>query len=138
MLEWIAICVAGVILYSYVFSRSSANSIPGPRGLPVIGNAFQIHVKKPHVQLSAWAKIYGGIYQLNLMTTPTIVVTDPKLLHSMLVTKGDDFGGRPDTYRFHLSSLERSGVILTDAGPIHKTRRKLVQSYLKQYGSGTN
>ncbi len=48
--------------------------LPGPRGIPVFGNALQIKPQRFHLQLEQWARTYGSTYRLKL-GRDTVVVT---------------------------------------------------------------
>lgn len=39
--------------------KGGAKTLPGPKGLPVIGNLKQIPAQKPWVKLKEWADEYG-------------------------------------------------------------------------------
>lgn len=39
--------------------KAGAKTLPGPKGLPVIGNLKQIPAQKPWVKLKEWADEYG-------------------------------------------------------------------------------
>lgn len=48
-------------LYVRPFSSKSPylRVLPGPPGLPLVGNLFQIPKKRPWLQMTEWAKLYG-------------------------------------------------------------------------------
>ncbi|KAJ8976563.1 hypothetical protein NQ317_014216 [Molorchus minor] len=48
------------------------------------------------------SKIYGDIFSINLGSIPCVVVNNFSLIKEVLITKGADFGGRPDFKRFHM------------------------------------
>ena len=68
------------------------DDLPGPRGLPIFGNALQIKVPSMHQQLYAWSQAFGPLYKLRLMNRRLIVVAD----HAMVAGVLRD---RPDGYR---------------------------------------
>lgn len=39
--------------------RSGLRSLPGPRGLPLIGNMFDINIAAPWLTYTEWGKRYG-------------------------------------------------------------------------------
>ncbi|KAI0339644.1 hypothetical protein BDW22DRAFT_576285 [Trametopsis cervina] len=47
-----------------IYIRQSAMP-PGPRGLPIVGNSFQIMSENPWLLLTEWTKQYGPIYSLS-------------------------------------------------------------------------
>lgn len=67
-------------------------TLPGPSGLPLIGNLHQIDFTKFHARLEAWAETYGPIYQIRLGPKSAVVVSDADTIKRM-------FRERPDVFR---------------------------------------
>ena len=59
-------------------------SLPGPRGLPVVGNALQIESTRFHQQLEQWAAQYGAFYKLKLGPRQVIVLGDHEIVAQVL------------------------------------------------------
>jgi len=60
--SYVVTAVAGFVALSlfYSFSRRIRKRLPpGPRQLPVIGNAHQLPVQTPWITYSEWARVYG-------------------------------------------------------------------------------
>ncbi|XP_027352826.1 cytochrome P450 83B1-like [Abrus precatorius] len=68
---------------------------PGPRGLPFIGNLYQLDVSSLCVKLYELSKEYGPIFSLQLGSRPTLVVSSPKLAKEVMKTHDLEFCGRP-------------------------------------------
>jgi cytochrome P450/nitrite reductase/ring-hydroxylating ferredoxin subunit len=66
--------------------------LPGPKGIPVLGNLLQLHPTKLHLTLEEWCREFGPIYTYKLMHRPFVVVADPELVSQIL-------RDRPKTYR---------------------------------------
>lgn len=75
-----------------ITSVRTMRDLPGPRGLPVLGNALQLDTQKLHLILEQWVERYGSIYRINLAGKPTVVIADPDLNNQIL-------RARPDVYR---------------------------------------
>jgi hypothetical protein len=88
--------------------RNLIFQLPGPKGLPILGNLLQIDLQKLHSILEAWAAIYGDIYQFKLVNKTVVVISEPTLIQNIL-------RDRPDTYR-RVSSIERVGAELDSNG----------------------
>ena len=71
--------------------RSIAD-LPGPRRLPVLGNAHQIRTTRLHVILENWARRHGPVFRFDLGPNPVVVFGDPAPIAAML-------RARPDTFR---------------------------------------
>jgi len=69
----------------------SIDELPGPQGIPLFGNAFQIKPAKMHLQFEAWARQFGPFFQLRLGARRIIVVADHKATAAMLRDRPDGF-----------------------------------------------
>ncbi len=68
-----------------------ADQLPGPRGLPVFGNALQIEPARMHLQLEQWAREFGPLYRLQLVRRKIVVVGDHELVAAVLRDRPDGF-----------------------------------------------
>ncbi|KAK4244447.1 cytochrome P450 [Corynascus novoguineensis] len=57
--------------------------IPGPPGLPLVGNAFAFDSDLPLRTFQDFAEEYGEIYRLNLPSGTTVVVSSQALIHEL-------------------------------------------------------
>ncbi|MBS0340105.1 MAG: cytochrome P450 [Proteobacteria bacterium] len=69
----------------------SIASLPGPAGLPVLGNALQVKVPRLHRQLEQWADEFGPFFKVKLGRHPTLVVSDHALVAQLLRERPDGF-----------------------------------------------
>lgn len=83
----------------YFDKRLASFELPGPKGLPLLGNLLQIDLRRLHLILEGWAEIYGPLYRFRLLNKPVVVVSDSELIQQIL-------RDRPQTYR-RASPLER-------------------------------
>src|SRR5690606_12228874 len=68
------------------------DSLPGPKGLPLVGNLFQLREADQHLVMEDWADEYGSMYRIRLGPYRILMVADPDLVE-------DAFKRRPDTFR---------------------------------------
>ena len=66
--------------------------LPGPRPLPMLGNALQLERSRIHQTMEQWSRQYGSLYRFHLPGASMLVVTDPELIAQLL-------RARPDTFR---------------------------------------
>jgi cytochrome P450 len=69
----------------------TVDDLPGPRPIPVFGNALQIKSSEMHRQLEAWARQYGPYYKLRLGPRRLMVVADHKAIAALLRDRPDGF-----------------------------------------------
>lgn len=70
----------------------SLHQLPGPRGLPLVGNSLQIDMPRFHLILEQWSQTYGPLFTIHIGRKPMLVVADANLAHEML-------RDRPERYR---------------------------------------
>ena len=58
--------------------------LPGPKGLPLLGNALQFRSPSLHLELEAWAAQYGPYSQLRAAGRRILVVSDHQVVASVL------------------------------------------------------
>jgi cytochrome P450 len=66
-------------------------SLPGPRGLPLIGSLHRWDASRAHLLLEQWAREYGQIYRVKLGPLPIIVISEPDAMMSVLRERPHDF-----------------------------------------------
>lgn len=66
--------------------------LPGPRGLPGLGNSLQLRPSSFHLNVERWAREYGPVYRYRIGRTPVVAFTDPEVMNAIL-------RDRPSGYR---------------------------------------
>ena len=100
------------------------DDLPGPRGLPYLGNALQMDRHRMHTCLEAWAARHGEAYSFSLMSYRIVVVSNPEVVAGVL-------RDRPETFR-RSSRLERVSRefgflgLFSAAGETWKRQRPMV------------
>lgn len=67
-----------------VAAATPLRSLPGPRGWPIFGNAFQIRRDTFHQQLDAWAEQYGDKFRFTIAAREFLAIRDPETVQSVL------------------------------------------------------
>ena len=65
--------------------------IPGPPGLPVIGNLHQIPSDYPWRKFKEWSDIYGPIMEVKLGSESLIVLSDDNTAREILERRGQKY-----------------------------------------------
>lgn len=79
-------------------ARRTLKDLPGPEGLPLLGNMLQLDLKQLHTILERWAATYGSLYTFNIAHKPVVAISDTDLINEVLRK-------RPAAYR-RLASIE--------------------------------
>jgi len=67
------------------------DDLPGPRGLPVLGNSLQIEPKRMHRQLEDWCALYGPYFRIRFGKRPMFVVGDHQVVATLLRDRPEGF-----------------------------------------------
>ena len=129
LLFWGPFGVSLVLSLAYVYffvGRRPGNFPPGPPTLPLIGNLHQMPKIGLHLQLTEWAKQYGGIYSLKLGPVTAIVLTDRRLVKDLIDRKSLIYSDRPPSYVAHHLISGGIRVVTETYGEVWKTYRKLI------------
>lgn len=118
----VALCY--LILTEAYRSKIRIPNIPGPTGLPIVGNFYQLN-PDPAETLHQWSKKYGGVYQIMLGTTPVVVFSSMQAARDVFIGQGGSLIDKPVFYTFHsvLSSVA-SSIGTTPWSESTKRRRK--------------
>ena len=65
--------------------------LPGPRGLPIVGNAFQLDRGRLHRTVEAWAREFGPFFRFKLGNRTLLGVADHEALGALLRDRPDGF-----------------------------------------------
>lgn len=132
-------CIVIIISYFWYYRKKywTLRHIPGPSGLPIFGNMGQLNNAKEPVfeTMRHWANTYGDLYKFSMMSDNIVMVNSEKGIREMLITKSEDFAGRPSSFRIqymlddidilfgtfserfaHLKRLTSTGLRLVGAG----------------------
>ena len=65
--------------------------LPGPRGLPLLGNLLQLDTGRMHTILSKWADDFGPMYRYRVANKNAVVLADAGLINEVLRNRPDGF-----------------------------------------------
>ena len=70
---------------------------PGPRGPPLIGQAFNIDTSHMHHKFMEWQKIHGDFFMFKVLGKHYVVISHPEILRKMFDTGNNScvFNDRP-------------------------------------------
>ena len=104
------------------------SELPGPKGLPLLGNLLELDLQHLHQVLGNWCQKYGAVYSFKLGPKPVLVISEPDLIQSIL-------RNRPARYRRFgaiETVLEEMGVtgVFSAEGAQWKRQRRLTANAL--------
>ncbi|KAK0480063.1 cytochrome P450 [Armillaria novae-zelandiae] len=76
---------------------------PGPKGLPLIGNLWDMPVEYPWVTYARWSSTYGDVIYLDTPGNPTVVINSAEAAVDLLEKRSGNYSDRPDFTMLHLS-----------------------------------
>lgn len=112
-----------VLIVSVHSSRSRRALPPGPRGVPLLGNALQIPTEYAWLQFAKWGEQYGDVVYLNALGQHIIVLNSPEAIQDLLIKRGSNYSDRPILQMAALSGWGRLFGLLP-YGQKHQTTRK--------------
>lgn len=65
--------------------------LPGPRGLPWLGNALQLDAARAHLQMEQWCREYGPFFRLRIGPRRVLVVGDHEAVAAVLRDRPEGF-----------------------------------------------
>ncbi|KAK7462289.1 hypothetical protein VKT23_007889 [Stygiomarasmius scandens] len=83
-----------IVLYAFS-KRTSTRYPPGPRGVPVFGNIFQLNPANPWRTFTKWAETYGPIVYVNAGGQPIVLLNTKKVAEDLLENRGPKYSSRP-------------------------------------------
>lgn len=133
-----AVIVTAIGIVAYVIgteiyrAKVRLPNIPGPPGLPVVGNLNQLG-PDPGETLHQWGKKYGGVFQISLGTRPVVVFNSMQAARDVFIGQGAALQDKPKFYTFHqmLSSVA-SSIGTTSWSDSTKRRRKTAASAMNR------
>ena len=138
-LIYVCAAVVFVILWQLclVFKEKSKppdSRLPGPSVLPIIGNAHQLDIKNPHLTLTEMSQRHGPIYKIKLLTDHWLVINNYDMAREVCITKGRDFSGRPQSYRFAVCIKDCKLEVLGDLTNTCRSTRNLMAKSMSLFG----
>ncbi|KAJ7323905.1 cytochrome P450 [Mycena albidolilacea] len=127
--------LAGALLITTLawrrFSRSHHAPLPpGPRGLPLIGNAHQLPLERQWLTFTDWAKSYGEIVHVSAFGQPVVILNSSKAVSDLLERRSTMYSDRPQfAFVGNLVGYADS-VPLTPYGDRHREYRRLMSEVL--------
>ncbi|CAH1800981.1 unnamed protein product, partial [Owenia fusiformis] len=139
MLDELLLASAVVFLTYHIYKYMVRKTVhlPGPRGLPIIGNIHSfIQDGGPVWQVQKWANKYGDTFKISILGEEIVILSDYDSIYEALVERSNDFAGRPFEKSYALKKLFSHGIFTQDFTQRFEANKKLGLRGLKQHGDG--
>ncbi|KAH6905484.1 cytochrome P450 98A3 [Coprinopsis sp. MPI-PUGE-AT-0042] len=105
---------------------------PGPQGLPLVGNIFQIPSEKPWKVYKEWGKVYGDIIYLEALGQTLLVLNNLEDCLALLEKRGVNYSDRAQSMgsKLSVSCLSVWAWGFDDYGPRLKEYRRVFHQLL--------
>jgi len=105
------------------------SDLPGPSGLPLLGNLLQLRPAQIHGVIEAWAGKYGKLFHIRLAGTPILVVADTALVQAILRERPNGYK-RPDiTAQISAEVGGQPGLFLAEGAAWRRQRTMVMQAF---------
>ena len=102
--------------------------LPGPRGLPVLGNLLQIRFDRLHLTLEAWAQRYGPMFAIRIGPHRIAVISDRSAIQHVLVQRPGGFR-RTAMLESVAAEMRLKGVFAAEGEDWRRQRRMVVAAF---------
>ncbi|KAJ6482515.1 cytochrome P450 [Mycena sanguinolenta] len=117
------------VLYRKFTSKNPAPFPPGPKGLPILGNALDMPTSHPWVTFSQWGEKYGGLVYLNALGKSLMIINDAKYAVDILDKKARSSSDRPTLVMAgRLVGWDKLPALAQTSYPWPEARRLFAQS----------
>ncbi|TCD64286.1 hypothetical protein EIP91_004294 [Steccherinum ochraceum] len=131
--KFVLLCIVAVSLLSY-FSRkrrsSSAPLPPGPKPLPIIGNAHQLPDEYQEKEFFSWGQEFGKLVYAKALNKQMVVINSLDVARDLMEKRGAIYSDRP---RFVLLNemldLDCNVPLLSYSNQFRKTRKWIQDSF---------
>lgn len=120
-----------LVLKLWFSSRRPAGTkpLPGPKGLPVIGNLLEIPEKHSWIKFGEYVEEYGPIVQLNILGQSHIVLGSERVVDDLVRARGTAYSSRPQAPAASILTQDMHLLLMPHSKELRE-RRALIASLL--------
>ncbi|THV05395.1 cytochrome P450 [Dendrothele bispora CBS 962.96] len=89
------LAVLGVYLLKRLLLESKHKLPPGPKGLPIVGNIFDMPSENAWVTFAKWGEVYGDISSITVFGQTIVVLNSARAAFELLDKKSSIYSDRP-------------------------------------------
>ncbi|KAJ7806150.1 cytochrome P450 [Mycena olivaceomarginata] len=125
----IVLVLGAALLYS---NRLPQNSIPGPPGLPIVGNLFQVPRSHPWITFAEWKRAYGDIILVKMFSRNLIIVNSTQIAIELFEKRSSVYSERPLRSMAQLCGFGKA-LLFLPYGEMARKTRKLMHAEISQH-----
>lgn len=103
--------------------------LPGPRGLPLVGNALAVHLDRIHQDVERWARQYGPAFRVRMGRLEALVITDHEVIASALKDRPEGFRRAQRSTQVGMEMGLKPGVFGAEGQAWRDQRRMVMASF---------
>jgi len=103
--------------------------LPGPPGIPLLGNALQVKLNRIHLDVEQWGRTYGPFFRFRLGRMTALAITDHELIASILKDRPDGFRRTSRTTVVGMEMGLKPGVFGAEGQAWRDQRRMVMASF---------
>jgi 3-hydroxyphenylacetate 6-hydroxylase len=119
----ITLIVVSLVIAPVLYERRRRGlripNVPGPRGLPFVGNLYDIRANAAE-QYRKWSHQYGDVFQIQLGDITVLVVNSAYAAKAIFLGHSNALSSRPVFFTFHKVILSFRNVTVTNAFSDHR------------------
>ncbi|KAL0958953.1 hypothetical protein HGRIS_014265 [Hohenbuehelia grisea] len=131
-----AFCLLVLHLIKWYTSRKSSNNNlpypPGPKPLPIIGNALDIPRDTPWKAFAQWRDRYGDIIHLSALGKHVVVINSNQAAIDLLDKRSANYSDRPDIPMANMTGWTAINIGLIHYGDTWRKHRRLFHQKFRQ------
>jgi cytochrome P450 len=110
------------------FCAVRIEDLPGPRGLPILGNMLQLRTSRMHEVAEGWSRQYGDYFRFRIGPRQFVGVANPETIAAMLRDRPDGFH-RSERLSAIADDMGFNGVFSANGDAWRRQRQMVMASF---------
>jgi 3-hydroxyphenylacetate 6-hydroxylase len=128
----IIIIVVSLVIAPVLYERRRRGlripNVPGPRGLPFVGNLYDIRTNAAE-QYRKWSHQHGDVFQIQLGDITVLVVNSASAAKAIFLGHSNALSSRPVFFTFHKVIQSLRNMTVTNTCSDHRQNRRSNDGY---------
>ncbi|EJT98927.1 cytochrome P450 [Dacryopinax primogenitus] len=110
------------------YRKRISQLLPGPPGLPILGNLLQLPSQFLYRKLTSWSEQYGPFYTFWMMNQPFVVVGNTEIAADLLDRMSAMTSNRPRMIKAREFYMRDMAVVLQDRSHVWRAQRRAMHA----------